>query len=89
MHDVGVVLAGEDIAGAAHVGRQLVHLGELTVDHPADAFRVAQVLHHEVVGLRLGERIELQVDAADPEAFALEALDQVSTDKSARAQNQC
>ena len=33
VHDVGVVLAGEDVAGAAHVGRELIDLVEAAVDH--------------------------------------------------------
>ena len=35
VHDVGVVLAGEDVAGAAHVGRELIDLVEAAVDHDA------------------------------------------------------
>ena len=32
VHDVGVVLAGEDVAGAAHVGGELIDLVEPPID---------------------------------------------------------
>ena len=88
MHDVGVVLAGEDVAGAAHVGGELVDLVEAPIDDGVAESGVAQVADDEVVGLGLGELGEFQVHAADPEAFMLEAAHQVAADEASRAADQ-
>jgi hypothetical protein len=72
VHDVGVMLTGEDIAGAAHVRGQLIHLVEATIDDAATELGVAQVTDHEIIGLRLGVGVVFEIDAADPEAFALQ-----------------
>ena len=53
VHDVGVMLAGENIAGAAHVGGKLIDLVKTAIDHMPHEIRIAQVADHEVVGLRL------------------------------------
>ena len=89
MHHVGVVLAGEDIAGAAHVGGELIDLIELAVDDGRADILLAQVADDEIVGFGLGEFRIFQIDAADPEAFTLQPLDQMAGDKTASAANQC
>ena len=43
VHDVGVVLAGEDVASAAHVGGELVDLVEAAVDCSAGRLPLAQI----------------------------------------------
>ena len=74
VHDVGIVLAGEDVAGAAHVGGELVDLVEAPIDRlAAQTSRIAQVADEEIVGLGLGELGILEVDAADPEALRASA----------------
>ena len=35
MHDIGIVSAGEHIAGATHIGSKLIDLGERPVDRAA------------------------------------------------------
>jgi hypothetical protein len=73
VHDVGVVHAGEDEAGSAHVGRELVDLVEGAVDHAAAEIHVAQIAQHEIIRRRFIELGEFQVHAADPEALNFEA----------------
>jgi hypothetical protein len=84
MHDIGIMLSGEYLAGAAHVRSELIDLAELTVYHLTTQHRITQISNHKVIRLRFGKWISLQINTADPEAFALEALDQVSTDKATR-----
>jgi hypothetical protein len=85
MHDIGIMLSGEYIAGAAHVRSELIDLVESAVDNLTASVGVPQISDHEVIGLRFGKWIYFEIDSADPETFALEALYQVSTDKAARA----
>ena len=89
MHHVGIVLAGEDVAGAAHVGGELIDFIEFPIDHRRADILLAQIADDEIIGLRLGEFRIFQVDAADPEAFAFQTLHHVAGDKAAGAANQC
>jgi len=82
---IGVVLAGEDVAGAAHVGSQLINFIESLVDRAADVVGVTQIGDDEIIGLGFGVLIELQVDSAHPEAFPLQSFDQMAADKAAGA----
>jgi len=88
VHDVGVVLAGEHEAGAAHVRRELVDLVETPVHNRTADDWIAQVADDEVVGLRLGVGRELEVDAAHPATFALEPLHHVAADEPACAKDE-
>ena len=88
VHHVGIIVAGEDIACAAHVGSQLVDLVKLAVDHFTHEQLVAQITHHEIVCLGVREFVHLEVNAAHPIAFALEAADKVPPDESACAADQ-
>ncbi len=82
MHHVRVVLAGEDVPGAAHVRGQLVDDLD-SPDHIADQRRVAQVALNKFIGRRIGELMPLQVHRAHPESLGFEPLHQVATDKAA------
>ena len=84
VHDVGVVFAGEDIARPAHVGGQLIDLVEAAVGDLAADGLIAQIADEEIVGLGLGEFGKLEIDAANPEPLALQALDQMAADESRR-----
>src|SRR5690606_34288333 len=90
VHDVGVVVAGEDVAGPAHVGGELVHLvdggaaGDAVEEGGTDA-GVAEVAEDEVVGGVVAELVALEVDAADPVALGLEAVDEVAADEASGA----
>src|SRR5258706_8436750 len=80
MHDRGVMLAGEDVAGPAHVSRELIHLFD-AFDRAPGRFRITQIIQDELV--RHGPRILVlfQIDATDPKSFTLEALHQVAPDE--------
>jgi hypothetical protein len=82
------VLAGEDVAGAAHVGGKLVDFIETAVDDLAAEGGVAEVSDYEIVGRRVGKLRELQIDAPHPEPIRLQAPDEVAPDKASRATDQ-
>src|ERR1700683_1962338 len=88
MHDVGVMLAGEYITGPAHVGRELIDLVKATIDDLAAYERIPQIADDEVIRGSFGKRIELEIDTANPEAFAFQPLHQVPTYETARTQDQ-
>jgi hypothetical protein len=88
VHDLGVMFAGEYIAGAAHVRRKLIHLIEATIDKLAAYELFPQIADGEIIRISLGERIEFEIDSTDPEAFAFQAFHQVATNETARTQNQ-
>ncbi len=77
------MVAGEDVAGAAHVGGELVDLVEALVDDGVAENGVAEVADDELVGGGLAVFVALDVDAADAVALALEALHEVAADESA------
>ena len=81
MHHVGVVLTGEDIAGATHVGRELIDLVEAAIDDGATKTLVPQVADHEIVGFGLREFVKFQVDAANPKPVTLQPLDKMAADE--------
>ncbi len=82
------MFAGKDVAGAAHVRGQLVNLVESPVGDLAAKFLITKIADGKIVGLGVGERREFQVDAAYPEAFPLETLDQVTANETTRAADQ-
>ena len=85
MHDVGVILAREDETGTAQVRGQLIDLVERLIDDVPAVHRIAEIRDHEVVGRRRREFGIFQVNAPDPEPLALEGLNEMRADKSARA----
>jgi hypothetical protein len=52
MHDVGVMFASENIAGAAHVGRKLINLIETRIHDGSAKILIAKIADDEVVGFR-------------------------------------
>ena len=81
VHHVGIVFAGEDVAGAAHIGRQLIDFVEPAVDHVAHEIWIAKIADHEIISLGLAEAWKFQIDASDPEALPFEPPHQVVTDE--------
>jgi len=77
------VIAGEDIAGAAHVGGELIDLIEAAIDGRAGEIQEPQVPDDEIVGLGIPEFGKLQIAAADPETFTLQAANQMTADEPA------
>ena len=82
MHHVGIVFTGEDVAGSAHIGCELIDFIEAAVDHVPHEIWITKIADHEVIGFRLAETWKLEISASDPKAFPLEPPDQVVTDKS-------
>ena len=83
------MLAGEDVAGAAHVGRELVDLGEAAIDDAATFDGIAKIGDDEIVGRRRRELGKLEIDGTNPKSLGLEALNQMRSDEAATATNQC
>jgi hypothetical protein len=81
MHDLGVVLAGEDIARTAHVRRELIDLVKLPINDFATGLGVAEVGDQEIIGFRFIELWVFQIGTANPKVFAFETLDQMGAYK--------
>ena len=71
MHYIGVMLTGENVSCSAHVGSKLIDFGETPVDHLSAELRVPQITDDKVVGFRLRESIEYQINTADPKPVML------------------
>ena len=89
VHDVGVVFAGEDITGAAHVGCQLVYFVKSTVDHAAAEILFAKIADNEIVGVGFGIFMELEVDASNPETLFLQTLDKMAANEATGPEHEC
>jgi hypothetical protein len=81
------VLAGKDIARAAHIGGKLVNFIEAAVHDGGAKPLIAQIANGEIVGHSGGKLGELKVYAADPEAFLLEAPDQMGPNETTSTAN--
>jgi hypothetical protein len=64
VHHVGVIVAGEDAAGTAHVGGELVDVVEALVKDLAADRLVAQVADDELISRARGELMVFQIYAA-------------------------
>ena len=69
---VRVVLACEDVAGAAHVGRQLIDLVDAIRHHRDKSDRADH--RDELIGGRSGKFVPFQVDGPDPMPSSLRRL---------------
>jgi hypothetical protein len=88
VHDVGIVLAGENVTRAAHVCCELIDFVETAVDKMPHKVRITKIAKYEIVGLRLAEAREFKIGPADPETFALKTTDKVMSDKAASPTDQ-
>src|SRR5215831_415222 len=82
MHYARIVLPGEDVPGASHVGSELIH-GFCVAYHCGCNLRIAEVADPELIGRRCGELMFFEIDPADPETFALQPLHQMTADEAA------
>src|ERR1019366_6178153 len=87
VHDSGVVLAGEYVAGSAHIGGELIDDFDAAYSRRGDV-RIAQIADDEFVGGAGGEFMSLEVHAPDPKAFGLEAFYEMSADKAPSTVNE-
>ena len=83
MHHRGIVVAGEDIAGAAHVSGKLIQLIEPAIDYSLADILTPQIADDEIVGLGVAELGKLKIDPANPETLGLQVADQMIADEPA------
>src|SRR5689334_14245694 len=81
MHDLGVVLARENISRPAHIGGKLVDLIARPTGDVSSKARATQVADREAVGRAGRELGLLQIGAGNPEALALQCSHQVRADE--------
>ena len=81
------MLAGEDVAGAPHIGGKLVYFVEWAVDHGLNDAALAQVCDHEIIRRTGGVGGQAEVYASDPKAFVFEPFHQMAADETTSAAN--
>ena len=64
MHQIGVVLAGKDVTGAAHIRGELINFIKSAVDDSAAEAGIPQIANDEIIGFEL-------IDVDDAEIVAL------------------
>jgi hypothetical protein len=87
MHDAGVVFAGKDIPGTAHIRRQLVDF----IDPRNGGFHqigVAKIAHDKLVRRRFGVLVAFDVYRPDPISFGLQPSYEMASDEAAGAIHQ-
>src|ERR1039457_1395199 len=84
VHHSGIVLAGEDIPCAAHIGGELVDFLDVLHDIAGDLL-VTEITKGKLVGGRLSEVVGFYVCSAYPVAFGFQPLYQVAADKATGA----
>src|SRR5580704_5925015 len=89
VHQVRVMLTGEDVSGPAHVSGQLIDFIEATIDPMFYEIRITKVADDEIVSLSFAKAREFEIYASNPKAFTLESLDQVVTDEAPCPTHQC
>src|SRR4051812_44501173 len=80
VHDGGVVLTGEDVAGPAHVRGELIDVVDAAHDLRYDG-GIPEVRLDELVNGGCRELVLLHVDASDPMPFGPEPPNQVAADE--------
>jgi hypothetical protein len=85
VHDVGVVLTGDDVAGATHVCGKLINFVESTVHGRAARHVIREVTDHEVRRPRSERTRDTSDRRYEPAAFSLQPLDQMASDESSTA----
>ena len=70
VHHVGVMLAGEDVAGPSHVGGNLIDFVEAPIDHLPHKIRIAKVTDQKIVRFGFAKARKLAICASNPEALA-------------------
>jgi hypothetical protein len=81
VHDIGVVIAGEDVAGSSHVRCQLVDFIKSAIYDRLANMRIAQIPQDELVCGGRGMLVILDVYPPDPVAASFEILDKMATDE--------
>ena len=88
MHHFRIVLAGKNVSGASHVRSQLVNFVVPPVDHLATNQRISKISDQKIVGLHVAIFRRFQVHPPNPNAFALQPVNQVAANEAARTENE-
>src|SRR5260370_37122844 len=89
MHQIGMVLAGEDVTGHSHIRGELINLSKAAVDDSGAESGIPQIADDKIIGFALREFMKLQVDTPHPVSIALQPFYQVAADEAACATDQC
>ena len=81
MHDFGVMIAGEDITGAAHIGGELIHEIKRAVDYRGADLLVPEITYDEFICGSLRKLGILEVDPAHPASFGPEPSHEMAPDE--------
>src|SRR5271163_4319052 len=88
MHQIGIMLAGKDVTGTAHIRGELINLIKAAVDDGAAESGIPQIADGEIIGFAFREFMKFQVDTPHPVSIALEPFYQVAADEAACAADQ-
>jgi hypothetical protein len=84
VHHDRIVFPSEDVSRPAHIGSELVNLGD-AADGCLNQFGISQVALNKFVRGRLGEFVPFDVYGSNPAPFGLEPFDEMPADKPTRA----
>jgi hypothetical protein len=87
MHHGGIVLARENVSGAAHIGSELIEFVD-SFDGQAPNIFFAEVTEKEFISVRIRKLMLFYVRAANPVPLRFQPLYQVATDETTCATNQ-
>src|ERR1035437_9788049 len=84
VHDGGIVLTTEHIAGAPHVRGELIDLIHALIENCFPALTKAKIGNYEIVRRRRTEFGSLQIRTANPVTFTAQTLNHVTANKADR-----
>ena len=87
VHHIGIVFAGKDVAGSAHVGCELIDFVEAAVDDMSHEIWITKITDDEVISVCLAEPREFKIGAANPKALPLKPPDEVVTNEATSPTN--
>jgi hypothetical protein len=80
VRDVRVMLSGEQVSNTIHIRCKLVDLIDVPNDI-ADDVLIPKIGDQELIDRNVGEFVRFEVDGANPKAFGLETLYEVTADE--------
>jgi len=89
MHDGSVILAGKEIACAAHIRGKLIDFVKSAIYYGTYEVRVTEISDDEVTGFGIGMLMQLDIHASYPHAFASQTLDQMAANEPTRSAYKC
>jgi hypothetical protein len=88
MHDIGIVLACENVSSTTHISCQLVDLVKPTIDDGSGQVLITKITEDEIVRLTLGIFVEFQINSPDPKSLTFQPFYQMSTNETSGSQDQ-